>query len=158
MFSAPVEGGLSRRSHALEVPPYLHMHNVSSWTGLVLVSGKGNVIIHLSMEMLFLLELSSSAAVVDQHDRQSNVTDPQILKCEAISQPRNPSSKTPPLLSPQPMDFFSIVTINPHTIVRQSITNFRHQPVSHRFQAASGSPSHPQPNPPASSGPCRLCS
>jgi hypothetical protein len=41
---------------------------------------------------------------------------------------------------------------------RQSITNFRHQPVSHRFQAASGSPYHQQPSPPASSGPCRLCS
>jgi hypothetical protein len=122
MFSAPVESGLTRRSHALEVPPYLHMRNVSSWTGLVFISGKENVIIHLSMEMLFLLELSSSAAVVDQHDHQSNFTDPQILKCEMISQPRNPPSKTPPLLSPQPINFFSIVTINPHphTIVNQS--------------------------------------
>jgi hypothetical protein len=98
------------------------MHNVSSWLALVFVSGKENVIIHLNMKILLLLKLSSSAAVVDQHDHQSNFTDHQILKRAMISQPRNPPSKTPPLLSPQPMNFLSIVTINPHphTIVNQS--------------------------------------
>lgn len=136
MFSAPVEGGLTRRSHALEVPPYLHMRNVNSWTGLVFVSGKGNVIIHLSMEMLFLLKLSSSAAVVDQHDHQSNVTDPQILKCEAISQPRNPPSKTSPLLKPQPMNFYQspppIHARTPSSITQSQILPTRRSPTASR--------------------------
>ena len=74
------------------------MYNVSSWTGLVFVSGKGNLIIHLKLELLFLLEVSSSPAVVDQRNHQPNATDPHILKREIISQPqKTPPSKTPPL-------------------------------------------------------------
>jgi hypothetical protein len=75
------------------------MYNISYWTGLVSVSGKGNLINQLNLEMLFVLGLSSSAAVVNQHGHQPNVTERKTLKREMIgSQPRNPPSKMPLLL------------------------------------------------------------